>query len=156
MVVHDDIRIDNYYWLNDRDNPDVISYLKQENDYTKTILQHTEALQNELYSEIVGRIKKTDMSVPFKRKGYYYSSRFEEGKEYPIYSRKKGSLDAKEEIILDVNVLAKDYDYYAINGNNVSPNNSLLAFGEDTISRRIYNIRFKNIETGIDTCQLNQ
>ncbi|BDD02968.1 S9 family peptidase [Aureibacter tunicatorum] len=145
---HDHIRIDHYYWMNDRENPDVIEYLNQENDFTEHTLTHTKGLQKTLYDEMVGRIKQTDMSVPYFYHGYYYFARYEEGKEYPIYSRKKDSLDNDEEIMLDVNELAKDQSYYQIGAYEVSPNNKLLAYAEDTVSRRIYDIRFKNLETG--------
>lgn len=148
MSIHGDTRIDNYYWLNNREDAEVISYLNAENDYTKTKLKHTEAFQEKLYEEIVGRIKQDDQSVPYKDNGYFYLTRFEPGKEYPIYSRKKGSLEAAEEIMLEVNELAKDFEFFQAAGLSVSPNNKLLSYGEDTLSRRIYTIRFKNLETG--------
>ncbi len=145
---HGDVRVDNYYWLNQREDQEVIDYLNAENDYTKSVLADTEDYQEALFEEIKGRIKQTDMSVPFKYKGYYYITRYEEGKEYPIHSRKKGSLDADEEIMLDVNELAKDYSYYAVGGRSTSLDNKILCFGEDTLSRRIYTLKFKNLETG--------
>ena len=148
LEIHGDERIDNYYWLNDRENQKVIDYLNAENSYTDSVLHDTKDLQTQLFEEIKGRIKATDMSVPYKKNGYHYLTRYEEGKEYPIYSRKKGTLDAEEEIMLDVNVLAKDFSYYSVSGNSVSPNNELLSYGEDTLSRRIYTIRFKNLVTG--------
>ena len=148
LTIHNDTRIDNYYWLNNRENPEVINYLTEENSYREAIMKHTEDFQESLFKEIVGRIKQTDMSVPYKKDGFYYFTRYEEGKEYPIYSRKEGNLEANEEIMLDVNVLAKNYDYYAVGGTSVSTNNEILAFGEDTVSRRIYTIRFKNLKTG--------
>jgi oligopeptidase B len=148
ITMHGDTRVDDYYWLNKREDQNVLDYLNAENDYTNAKLQHTKAFQEKLYDEIVGRIKKDDSTVPYKDNGYWYLTRFEEGKEYPIHGRKKGSLDAKEEIMLDVNKLAEGYAYYSANGMNVSPDNKLLAFGEDTLSRRIYKIRIKNLETG--------
>ncbi len=148
LTKHDDTRIDNYYWLNKREDPEVINYLEEENKYTKTQLQQTEALQEELYNEIVGRFKQDDASAPYKSNGYYYVNRYEEGKEYPIYSRKKGSLAAKEEIMLNANERATDHSYYAAAGLRVSLDNKIMAFGEDTLGRRIYTIRFKNLETG--------
>ncbi len=141
-------RIDNYYWLNDRDNPDVIDYLNAENSYLDTMMSHTKAFREKLYEEMVGRIKQTDMSVPYKDNGYFYITRYEEGQEYPIHSRKKGAMDAPEEIMLDVNQLAKGFDYYAVAGRSVSPDNKLLVYGEDTLSRRIYTLKIKNLETG--------
>jgi oligopeptidase B len=148
LSIHGDTRIDNYYWLNDRENPKVIDYLNAENEYREQEMAHTKDFQGELFKEIVGRIKQTDMSVPYKKDGYYYFSRYEEGKEYPIHARKFDNLDNEEEIILNVNDLAKDYEYYAVGGMAVSTNNKILAFGEDTVSRRIYTLRFKNLETG--------
>ena len=148
LTIHDDIRIDDYYWLNQRENPEVINYLNSENAYTEQEMAHTKAFQEELFLEMKGRIKEKDQSVPYLDNGYYYLTRFEEGQEYPIYSRKRTSLDAPEEIMLDVNLLAKGHEFYNIGGRAVSPDNRLLAFGEDTVSRRIYNIRFKNLETG--------
>lgn len=148
MTIHGDTRVDNYYWLNQREDQEVLDYLNAENDYTEAKLKHTEAFQEKLYDEIVGRIKKDDSSVPYKDNGYWYLTSYEDGKEYPIYSRKKGSLDAKAEVTLDVNTLAEGYDYYSAGGLNVSMDNKLMAFGQDTLSRRIYTIRIKNLETG--------
>ncbi len=156
---HGQSRVDPYFWMRLTDeqkraeNPDdhtkeVLAYLNAENDYTKTVMSHTENLQEKLYEEIVGRIKQTDESVPYLSNGYWYYTRYEEGGEYPIYCRKKGSLEANEEILLNVNELAEGYDYYAAGGLNVSPDNKILAFAEDTLSRRIYTVRFKNLETG--------
>ncbi len=141
-------RIDNYFWLNQRDNPEVIKYLEDENSYTETVIGHTRKFQEKLFDEIVGRIKQTDQSVPYFDNGYYYYSKYEKGKEYPFYCRKKGSLESPEEIMLDVNEMAGGYSYYAVGGLSVSPDNKLLAFGVDTLSRRIYNIYVKNLETG--------
>ncbi|QCR24709.1 S9 family peptidase [Pontibacter sp. SGAir0037] len=148
LTAHGHTRIDNYYWLNERENPEVIAYLNAENEYTKQMMAHTEDLQKKLFDEIVGRIKQTDESVPYKKNGYFYITRYEAGKEYPIYARKKGSLNAAEEIMLNANERAKGNSYYAAAGLNVSPNNQLMAFGEDTVSRRKYTIRFKNLATG--------
>lgn len=144
----DDVRIDNYYWLNDRENQEVIDYLNAENAYTEAVLKDTEQLQKDLFEEIKSRIKEDDESVPFKYNGYWYITRFEKGKEYPIYSRKKENLDAKEEILFDVNELAKPFSYYQLAGLNVSENNELAAFAQDTLSRRIYTIQIKNLKTG--------
>lgn len=148
LTIHDHTRIDNYFWLNDRENPKVIEYLNAENDYTKEKLKHTEQLQSDLYKEIIGRIKQTDVSVPYFKNGYFYYSRQEEGKEYSIFCRKKESLDNPEEILLDENQRAEGKSYYSSTGVNVSPNNELGAFAEDTVSRRLYTIRFKNLTTG--------
>ncbi|MCB0689221.1 MAG: S9 family peptidase [Saprospiraceae bacterium] len=148
LTIHGDTRVDPYYWLNDRENPEVVKYLEEENDYKDKMLAHTVKLQDDLFNEIIGRIKQTDMSVPYLENGYYYITRYEEGKEHPIYARKKESLDAAEEIMLEVNEMASGYDFYLIGGRSVSPDNQVLAFGEDTLSRRIYTLRFKDLETG--------
>ncbi len=148
LTMHGDTRIDNYYWLNDRENEEVIAYLNAENDYTKDKLKHTEDFQASLFEEIKGRIKEDDESVPYKSNGYYYYTRFEKGKEYPIYCRKKETLAGKEEVMLDANVLAEGHAYHQIGGLSISPDNKMLAYGVDTVSRRIYTIHFKNLETG--------
>ncbi len=156
---HGDERIDNYYWMKlsdeqkNAETPDsatqeVVDYLNAENDYTEKAMAHLQSFEEKLFQEIKGRIKETDMSVPYKENGYYYITRYEEGKEYPIYSRKKGNLDAEEEILLNVNVLAEGHEFYNIGGRSISPNNKILAFGEDNLSRRIYTLKFKNLETG--------
>ena len=146
---HGNVRIDNYYWLNQRENPEVIDYLKAENKYTEQILKPTRALQKKIYDEIVGRIKQTDMSVPYRVKGYEYYTRFEEKKEYPVYCRKSlVDTEGKEEILLNGNTMAKGLPYFEIGGWEVSSNNHLLAYGVDTVSRRKYTIYFKNLETG--------
>jgi oligopeptidase B len=148
LTLHQHTRIDNYYWLNQRDNPKVIEYLKAENDYLKAVMKHTEALQEKLFNEIIGRIKKDDSSVPYKTNGYYYYTRYEKGKEYPLHCRRKESMENPEEIMLDVNVMAKGHNYFQVTGLNVSPDNTMLAYGVDTVSRRKYTIHFKNLVTG--------
>ena len=148
LINHGDTRIDNYYWMKERDNPKVKSYLEQENGYLNKIMVHTEALQQELYDELTGRLKQDDESAPYKQNGYYYYTRYEESKEYPIYCRKKGDLEAEEEIMLNVNEMAEGYDYFNVARLSVSPDNKWLAYGVDTVSRRLYTIHFKNLETG--------
>jgi oligopeptidase B len=148
MTMFGSTRTDNYYWLNQRENPEVVKYLEEENAYTKAMMAHTDSLQADLYKEIVGRIKQTDMSVPYFENGYYYYSRYEEGKEYPIFCRKPGNLEAAEEIMLDVNELAKGLSYCQVGGMEVSEDNRLLAFSVDTVSRRIYTIHIKDLTTG--------
>jgi len=146
---HGHIRIDDYYWLNDRENPEVIAYLQAENAYTDSVLAHTKDLQNALFEEMKGRIKEDDESVPYKLGNYYYYQRYEAGKEYPIHCRKKGSLtEGKEEILLDVNTLAEGKAYCSVISLTVSTNDMLLAYALDTIGRRIYTICFKNLQTG--------
>jgi oligopeptidase B len=148
LTIHGDTRIDNYYWLNERENPEVIAYLEAENKYSREILKPTEQFRENLFNELKSRIKEDDESVPYKDNGYYYYSRFETGKEYPIYCRKKDNLEAPEEIMLDVNLMAEGHDYFQVSGLSVSPDNKLLAFGVDTVSRRKYTIYIKNLETG--------
>ncbi len=149
LVKHSDKRIDNYYWLNERENPEVIDYLKEENAYTKAELKHTEDLQNTIYEEMISRINPEEMSIPYDLNGYTYRSKYEEGKEYPIHLRKlKGENDEAYKVILDINELAEGHDYYQVAGMAISPDNQWMAFGVDTVSRRIYTIYFKNLETG--------
>lgn len=147
LGIHGDTRIDNYFWLNNREDQEVIDYLNLENEYTKAVLKPTEELQEKLFEEIVGRIKKDDESVPYKLNGYWYYTRFEKGDEHPIYCRKKESLENSEEILLNVNELAKDHAYYDIGGLSISPDNKLMIFGEDIVSRRIYTLKMKDLTT---------
>lgn len=134
--------------MNERENPEVLHYLNSENEYNEKMTAHTRELQEKLFLEMRGRIKEDDSSVPYKLNGYWYLTRFEKGKDYPVYSRKKGSLDAPEEILFDVNEMAEGFEYYSLGGLNVSPDNKLIAFGVDTLSRRKYTIHIKNLETG--------
>lgn len=143
-----DTRVDPYLWMNQRDSEKVLLYLKAENDYANALLEPTQKLQEELLTEMRSRIKEDDISVPVFINGYFYYTRYEEGKEYPIHCRKKGNLDASEEIMLDVNQLANGYAYYSAIGLNVSTNNNILAYGVDTVSRRQYTIYFKDLSTG--------
>ncbi|HEX8577378.1 MAG TPA: S9 family peptidase [Flavobacterium sp.] len=145
---HGDVRIDNYYWLNDRENPEVIDYLNQENAYYKAMTAHTKDFQKELFDEMKSRIKEDDSSVPYLYNGYYYITRTEKDKDYPIYSRKKGSLTAKEEILFDCNVMAEGKSYFHLSGLSISPDNTFAVFAVDAVGRRIYTIRVKNLETG--------
>ena len=156
---HGQTRIDPYFWMrltDDQKNaevPDdhtkqVLDYLNSENDYTKQVMSPTEDLQKTLYDEIVGRIKQTDESVPYFSNGYWYYVRYVEGGEYPIYCRKKGSLEAQEEVMMDVNEMAAGFEYYAARPVGITLDNKIVAIAEDTLSRRIYTIRFKNLETG--------
>lgn len=148
LIMHGDTRIDPYFWLNQRENPKVIAYLNAENEYLETSMADYKEFREKLFTELVGRIKQTDESVPYKHKGYYYITRYEDGKEYPIYSRKKEVLTAPEEIMLNVNDLAKGHKYYQVGGISLSSNNRILAYGVDTVSRRQYDIYFKDLETG--------
>ncbi|WP_372918824.1 S9 family peptidase [Salegentibacter sp.] len=148
LEFHGDLRIDDYYWMNDREDFKVIDYLKSENDYNEKMTAHTKEFQEKLFEEMKSRIKEDDKSVPYKLNDYWYLTRFEKGYDYPIYSRKKESLDAPEEVMFNVNEMAKDHDYYSLGGLNVSEDNKLVAFGVDTVSRRKYTIQVKNLETG--------
>ncbi|MDZ4203393.1 MAG: S9 family peptidase [Bacteroidales bacterium] len=148
LEIHGHTRIDPYYWLNDRENPAVIAYLEAENTYLEAMMSHTNGLQETLFEEMKGRIKQDDQSAPFHSNGYYYYTRFETGAEYPIYCRKKNSLDAVEEIMLDVNNIAKDHSYFSVGDYDVSPDNRLLAFTADTVGRRQYTILVKDLVSG--------
>jgi len=145
---HGDKRIDNYYWLNERENPEVIDYLNKENEYYQKSTAHTKPLQDDLFTEMKSRIKEDDSSVPYFYNGYYYITRYETGKDYPIYSRKKGTLEAQEEILFDCNEMAKGHSYFNLGGLNISEDNKWAAFGVDLVSRRQYTIQIKNLETG--------
>ncbi len=161
LVKHGDERMDEYYWMKlsdeqkkasekDRDaqTQDVLDYLNEENTYQKSLLNHTEGFQKSLFDEMVARVKKDDSSVPVKVNGYWYYSRFEDGKDYAFRCRKKESLDAEEQIMLNGPEMAVGHSYFAIGGASVSPNNELLAYGLDTVSRRQYTVHFKNLSTG--------
>ena len=145
---HGDVRTDNYYWLNERENPEVIDYIKKENAYYEQMTAHTKQFQKDLFEEMKARIKEDDSSVPYLYNGYYYITRFEKGKDYPIYARKKGSLDAKEEIMFDCNEMAKGHSYFHMAGLNVSEDNQWVAYGIDLVSRRQYTLQIKNLITG--------
>jgi oligopeptidase B len=148
LEMHGHVRIDDYYWMRDREDEAVIRYLEAENAYTDAVLAHTEALQERIFEEIRGRIVEDDSSVPYKLRDYWYYTRQVEGKDYPIYARKKGSLDAPEEIMLDVNELAEGHSFYQLMGLSVSEGQDLLAFAADTVGRRVATIYFRNLETG--------
>lgn len=152
LEMHGDTRIDNYFWLNQREDSAVINYLNAENEYTAEVLKPTENVQSTLYDEMVGRIKKDDASVPYRKNGYWYYTRFVETGEYPIHCRKKGTgtLEeaGQEEIIFDVNELAKDHAYFKLGSFTISPNNELCVYSVDTVSRRIYTLYLKNLKTG--------
>jgi len=148
LEFHGDVRVDNYYWMNNRDDAEVIDYLNQENEYNQKMTAHTSDFQQRLFEEMKGRIKEDDESVPYKLNGYWYLTRFETGKDYPVYSRKKHELEAPEELLFDVNEMAEGFEYYSLGGLNVSPDNKMVAFGVDTLSRRKYTIRIKDLQTG--------
>ncbi len=146
-------RMDEYYWLRDdsRQDPQMLAYLNAENAYTDAVMAHLTGFKDQLYKEMVARLKQDDATVPYLYKDYWYYSRYEEGKEYQIHARRKGSMDAPEEIVLDINELAKGYSYYSIDNFKISPNQKLCAFVEDSVGRRQYKLRIKNLETGVIT-----
>ena len=146
--LHNDIRVDEFYWLKERDNPEVIDYLERENDYYQKSTEHLVPLQEDLFDEMKGRIKEDDNSVPYFYNGYWYITRYEKGLDYPIYTRKKDSLNANEEILFDCNKMAEGHDYFRLVGINISPDNSKAIFGIDTVSRRQYVLKIKDLNTG--------
>ena len=146
--IHDDIRVDEYYWLNDRENPEVIDYLERENDYYTKSTAHLQDFQDDLFSEMKSRIKEDDTSVPYFYNGYWYITRYEKGQDYPVYTRKKDSLTAAEEILFDCNEMAEGKSYFRLVGINVSPDNNKIIFGLDTVSRRQYVLKIKDLTTG--------
>src|SRR5262245_20512169 len=145
---HGDVRIDDFFWIKDKTNKDVLKYLDAENAYTKVVLKPTEPFQEALYKEFLSRIKQTDQDVPVKDRGYWYYSRTVEGKQYPIRCRKKGSLDAPEEILLDGNELAKGEKFFSFGGTKVSADGQLLAYSTDTTGFREYVLFVKDLRTG--------
>ncbi|UAN00031.1 S9 family peptidase [Polaribacter litorisediminis] len=159
LIKHDDVRIDNYFWMRlsddqklaeikDDQTQKVVNYLEAENEYYDKLTAYTKTFQEGLFQEMKGRIKENDSSVPYKDNGYFYITRYETGKQYPIYSRKKETLAADEEVLFNVNEMSKGHDYYQLGGLNISTNNKLVVFAVDTVSRRQYILRIKNLETG--------
>ena len=156
---HGDAREDNYFWMRlsdeqktakekDEQTQKVEAYLNAENQYFDSVTSNTKEFQSDLFEEMKGRIKEDDESVPYKKNGYFYITRFEKGSQYPIHSRKKENLDAPEELLFNVNKEAEGFEYFQLGGLNISTNNNLVAFATDTVSRRQYTIRIKNLETG--------
>lgn len=148
LKAHDDVRQDDYFWLNDRDNPEVIAYLNEENAYFDAVTSKYKDFENALFEEMKARIKEDDSSVPYKYNGYWYQVKYETGKDYPIYVRKKDSLDSPEELLFDCNVMAKGHAYFKLTGLSVSPDNMMIAFGVDTVGRRNYTLQVKNLTDG--------
>lgn len=138
---------DNYYWLRDRENPEVIAYLQAENAYTDKVMQHTEALQQELFNELKQRIDEDDSSYPVKHGNYYYYYRTEKDKQYPLYCRKKGSLESAEQVVLDLNILAEGQPYFSLGSYKVSPDHQMLAYTTDTVGNENYSLYIKNMNT---------
>ena len=148
LEIHGDKRIDNYFWMNDRENPEIIKYLEEENAYEEAMMKETQTFQEELYEEMKARYKKDDESIPYFFNEYWYIVRYEEGKEYPIFCRRFQTMENPEEIILDVNILAGGQEFFEVANVAVSPNNELVSFSEDNVGRRIYSLNFKNLKTG--------
>ena len=148
LEAHGDKRTDEYYWMRDREDPEVIEYLNQENDYMRSMLAPTDALQEKVFEETKARIKQDDSTVPYEDRGFIYYSRTAAGSQYRIYCRKKGSQDAAEQVILDVNQLAEGKSFCSVGGVAVSSESNLLAYGVDFVGRRIYTVQFKNLDTG--------
>jgi oligopeptidase B len=147
-TLHGETRIDDYFWLRDRSDPEVIAYLEAENRYTGAVMRHTEALQEQLYQEMRGRIKETDLSVPERVDDYFYYARTEAGGQYPILCRRRGSLDAPEEVLLDQNPLAANHAYFKISVSEVSPDHRHLAYSVDTSGAEEFTLYFKDLTTG--------
>ena len=145
---HGHVRVDDYHWLREREDPEVIQYLNEENERAAKEMAHTGAFEEKLFEEIKGRFKQTDMSVPYRRDDYFYYTRYEQGKEYAIYARKRGALDQPEEIMLDANVLAEGHEFFSIGGSAVSSGQDILAYAIDTQGRRIHTGYLKNLTTG--------
>jgi oligopeptidase B len=159
LTMHNDTRTDDYFWMRlsddqknaatpDEHTRDVLDYLGVENEYLNESMKHTKSLQTKLYNELVGRIKKDDQSVPVTNRGYSYYTRYVEGDDYPLYCRKNLENNSEEQILLNVPELAKGFSYYGVGSRSVSPNNALIAYGVDTLSRRKYDIYFKELSTG--------
>ncbi len=147
LTAHGEVRIDPYYWLNERENPEVIQYLEQENAYCDFVMKDTELLQRELFEEMKSRYKEDDESLPYFFNEYWYITRYEKGTEYPIFTRKYQSQENEKELLLDVNILADGHDFYDVGGISISLNNEIMAYSEDITGRRIYTIHIQNLKT---------
>ncbi|TBV26779.1 oligopeptidase B [Meridianimaribacter sp. CL38] len=145
LSIHNDTRIDDYFWLNQREDQDVLDYLNAENAYFEEMTAHTKAFEDNLFKEMKARIKEDDESVPYKYNGYWYIVKYETGKDYPIYIRRKDTLDAPDELMFDCNEMAKGHDYFKLAGISISPDNTKVAYGLDTVGRRQYTINFKSL-----------
>ncbi|WP_277577044.1 S9 family peptidase [Bdellovibrio svalbardensis] len=148
MQKHGDVRQDDYFWLRERENAKVVDYLKKENDYTTRVMAPVKDLQERIFQELKSRVKEDESSVPVRYAGYYYYGRYEKGQQYPLYARKKSSLESKEEILLNVPELAKAHKFYQTTGPMMSPNQNIMAFAQDTVGRRFFDIQFKDLSTG--------
>ena len=147
---HGHTRTDNYFWLKERENPEVIAYLNAENDYCAAVLKDSKEAEEALFNELKARVKENDESVPYKDGAYFYYNKYEQGKDYAINYRKLGNLDAKEKLLMDENERAKGHSYYDLGSLEISNDNNLLAYSEDLVSRRLYQMRFRDLTTGKD------
>ena len=150
LTIHGHTRVDEYYWLNQRENPEVIAYLQAENAYTDAVMKPAAGLRETLYKEMVGRLKQDDASVPYFENGYWYYTRFVKGKDYPVYCRRRKTMNGGEQVLLDGNRMAAGHAYFHIGRIAVSPDNAVLAYSVDTVSRRQYRIRFRDLKSGRD------
>ena len=148
LEMHGQVRVNDYYWLNDRDNPDVIRYLEDENEYADDILQGYSGLQDRLLEEMMSRIPQQDRTAPYKHGDYFYYRRFVEGQDYPVYCRRKGSMQADEEVLLDVNKETEGHRFFSVRGFSVSPDHKTIGYGVDTVGRRFYDRYFIDLESG--------
>ena len=154
LSIHGDERVDEYYWLSKRGDSKVLDYLNSENKYREELMKDYKELENNIFNEIKSRIKEDDSSVPYFDNKYFYYTRYEKDKQYPIYCRKNGSLDSEEEILIDANIMSEGHEYFRIGDIEISPDNKIMAYSVDTVSRRIYSIYFKNLETGITSSKI--
>jgi oligopeptidase B len=154
VTMFGDTRTDDYGWIRDKNNPDATAYLQAENAYTAAVMQGTEGLQKKLYDEMLSHIKQTDVNVPYRKGNYLYYTRTEEGKQYPIFARKLGTVDAPEEIVIDVNKLAEGQKYMSVNAYEVSDDGNLLAYSIDKTGYRQYELHVKDLRTGQDLADL--
>ena len=154
LSIHGDDRVDEYYWLSKRGDSKVLDYLNSENKYREELMKDYKELENNIFNEIKSRIKEDDSSVPYFDNKYFYYTRYEKDKQYPIYCRKNGSLDSEEEILIDANIMSEGHEYFRIGDIEISPDNKIMAYSVDTVSRRIYSIYFKNLETGITSSKI--
>ncbi len=143
---HGDVRVDDYYWMNDREDQEVLDYLNAENTYYREMTSHTKKFQDSLFQEMKSRIKEDDSSVPYKYNGYWYITKYETGQEYPIYLRRKDTMEAADELLFDCNKMAEGHEFFNLKGVSISPDNTLASFATDTVSRRQYTIQIKHLE----------
>ena len=148
MAIHGKTRVDNYYWMNQRENPAVIEYLDAENVYTEAVMAHTKPLQEKLFEEMKARLVEEDVTAPYRHGDYLYYRKYSRTQDYPVYYRRKAVEGSEEEILLDVNVIAEGHEFFSTAGFKVSPDHKLAAYGVDTVGRRFFTLNIVNLETG--------